>query len=207
MKVKVNQQFPDKDPSIYKIPQGACMGRIIAIIDKEGVKTEFEGEVKIVNQLDFVIETEYRYTNPTDNKEYPKTITQTVTKSWHEKSKMPKIINSILGKSMSDEEKNEFDILSLLGTYVNLTVIERISKTGKVRNEIASFSPLFKGQPTFDCLYEPYVFSFDEEVCPYILQLALLDATDRRIVSYTKEALKETKAYTEWVKKHNGPIV
>jgi hypothetical protein len=207
MKVKVNQQFPDKDPSIYKIPQGACMGRITAIIDKEGVKTEFEGEVKIVNQLDLVIETEHRYINPVDGKEYPKTITQTVTKSWHEKSKMPKVINSILGKSMTDEEKNEFDILSLLGMYVNITVIERISKTGKVRNEIASFSPLFKGQPTFDCLYEPYVFSFDEDVCPYLNQLALLDASDRRIVSYTKEALKETKAYTEWVNRHAGLIL
>ena len=201
MKVKVNSSASEKDPSIYKIPQGACMGRITGIIDKEGVKTEFEGEVKIVNQIDFVIETEHRYVNPVDGKEYPKTITQTVTKSWHEKSKMPKIINSILGKSMSDEERNEFDILTLLGMYVNLTVIERVSKTGKVRNEIASFSPLFKGQPTFECLYQPYVFSFDSEVCPLLDQIALLDETDRRIVSYTKRDLKETQAYREWVAK------
>lgn len=190
----------EKDYSLYLTGQGQVQGRVAGVTFIPNAKCEFEGVISYKDQLIFLIETSQTYS--IDGKVFPKTIEYRVTFSWHEKGKLRKMVFAIEGRSLTDEELSKYDIKALLGKYINMSIVHKTSKTGKVRSEIASFMGLFAGQQLFTPLYTPWIFSFDTNDCDYLEQMLLLSDDDKRMVSYNKKEVKETQAYKNWLIEH-----
>jgi len=138
---------PRSQSSYTLAPKGAHVARLYQLINIGTNEEEYMGEIKDLNKVRLTFEL------PLETKVFkegsepkPVVISQDYTLSMGKKANLRRIVEGMIGTSLNDEEAYGFDVESLMGTACLLTIIHKTSKTGKERAEIASVSPLMKGQ-------------------------------------------------------------
>ena len=81
-----------------------------------------------------------------DGKDAPSVIMKEFTASMTDKATLRKWLESWRGKKFTDDEAGDFDVSSILGKSVMLSVIEE-TKNNKTRSNIAGLSAMPKGIP------------------------------------------------------------
>jgi hypothetical protein len=124
-------------------PQGAHIGRCYQIIDLGTTEDKKFGGRK--RKVQFLFELPNELATFDDSKgEQPFYVRTSMTLSMSEKANLRKFIESWIGKSMTDREASNFEIMDLLGTPAMLNVSHRVTDVGTFAN-IMSISPLPKG--------------------------------------------------------------
>ncbi len=94
--------------------------------------------------------------------EKPFAIFKEYTLSMFEKASLYKLVTGIIGKPLTEEEANNFQIESLIGQTCLLNVIHKIGKeSGKERAEIQSAAPLPKGMEAPAPFNKPQILDYE----------------------------------------------
>lgn len=127
-------------------PEGTHIARCVGFIHIGTVQETYMGELKDSNKirLTFELPEETKVWKEGEDPK-PVVISQEYTLSMGEKANLRKLVNGMCG-SMSEEEAGCFDVESLVGKACLLTIVHKTSKAGNERAEIATASPLMKGQ-------------------------------------------------------------
>ena len=97
-----------------------------------------------------------------DQGEQPIVLSKEYTLSMHEKSTLRKDLKSWRGKDFTEDEARAFDVTKLIGVPCMINIVHKKSKDGtKTFEEVASISPLMKGQEMPDPINEPHVLDYD----------------------------------------------
>ncbi len=150
--------------NFQQVEPGMYVARCYSMIEIGTVETEFNGEKKKAHKVSITWELPSELATFREEKgEEPFVVSKTYTLSMHEKSTLRKDLESWRGKGYTDEEAKRFDITKLLGQPCNLNVIHVPGKeAGKTYVQIASISPLMKGQTAPDQINPIRVLSYDE---------------------------------------------
>ncbi len=165
---------PPKSEAQYKpVPVGNHVARCFQIVDLGTQTSTFEGETKQARKVRFVWEL------PNELKEFngkqePCAIGRTVTLSLHKKSTLRPLIESWLGRKLSEEEidSGAWKLSDLLGMTCLLNVTNT-EKDGKTYANVQAVTPVPKGMvvpeavnPTtwFFCGYNGLMEDFDTDV-------------------------------------------
>ena len=124
-------------------PQGAHIGRCYQIIDLGTTEDKKFGGRKRKVQFLFELPNELAVFDESKG-EQPFYVRTSMTLSMSEKANLRKFIESWIGKSMTDKEASNFEIMDLLGIPAMLNVAHRTTDAGTFAN-IMSISPLPKG--------------------------------------------------------------
>jgi hypothetical protein len=144
------------------VPQGTHMARLYSFVHVGTLMEEYMGELKEFNKVRFTFEfPQELHTFSEEKGPQPIVLSQEYNLVMGDKSKLKKLIEGMLGKTFTEDEAYSFDVTSLLGTACLLSVVHKVSAAGNTRAEIASASPLMKGQecppqvnPTFLLTYQ-----------------------------------------------------
>lgn len=132
------------------IPAGNHPAYLYRVIYLGTQAKEFDGKV-IQNQkiwIDFELPKQihdYEDKETGEKKQYVSTIGAEYTLSLSEKGKLLPLIQGWLGRNLSRDELQSFDICSLLGKGAFLSVVHTTAKTGKVYANIGSIAPVMEG--------------------------------------------------------------
>lgn len=128
-------------------PEGTHIATCVRIIHIGTVSEEYMGEEKLMNKVELMFELpdELHVFKEGDDAK-PFVIAQKYTLSMGEKANLRKIVEGMIGTTLTQEETSSFDIESLLGKACLITIKYKTSKAGNQRAEIATASPLMKGQ-------------------------------------------------------------
>jgi len=124
-------------------PQGAHIGRCYQIVDLGTTEDKKFGGRKRKIQLLFELPNELA-TFDDSKGEQPFYVRTSMTLSMSEKANLRKFIESWIGKTMTDKEASNFEIMDLLGMPAMLNISHRVTDAGTFAN-IMSISPLPKG--------------------------------------------------------------
>jgi hypothetical protein len=124
-------------------PQGAHIGRCYQIIDLGTTEDKKFGGRKRKVQFLFELPLELEVFDETKGAQ-PYYVRTSMTLSMSEKANLRKFIESWIGKSMTDREASNFEIMDLLGLPALLNITHRVTETGTYAN-ILGISPLPKG--------------------------------------------------------------
>jgi len=149
--------------NFQQVEPGMYPARCYSMIEIGTIETEFNGEKKKAHKVSITWELPTEKAIFRDEKgEEPFVVSKTYTLSMHEKSTLRKDLESWRGKGYNEEEAKRFDITKLLGQPCNLNVIHVPGKeAGKTYVQVASISPLMKGQTCPDQINPTRVLSFD----------------------------------------------
>ncbi len=166
-----------KQQSMYKIATaGTHIARCYQFIHIGTVEEEYMGEKKDVNKirLTFELPDEKQVFKEGDEPK-PTAISQDYTFSMAPKANLRKLVEGILGTTLTDYEADAFDVDSILGVPCLLNIVHKTSKMGKERAEIANASPLMKGMtapaqvnPTRILNYEKFDTEFFETLPSFL---------------------------------------
>jgi len=138
---------PRTESSFTLAPEGPHLARCISFIHIGTNMDEYMGEAKEFNKIRLTFELPEE-TKVFKEEEGPKplVVSQEYTLSMSEKANLRKLVEGIIGTSLHDDEAYAFDVESIVGMPCLITIKNKTSKAGKVRNEIASASKLMKNQ-------------------------------------------------------------
>lgn len=137
-----------KPKSTYKpAPQGTHMARLYQMVQIGTVREEYLGKLSEFNKirLSFELPLETKVWKEGEPAK-PVSIHKEYTFSMGSKANLRKLIEGIIGTTLTDIEAYAFDVESLIGQACLITIKHKTSEKGNVRDEIASASPLMKGQ-------------------------------------------------------------
>ena len=111
-------------------PEGTFQGVIFAVWDG-GIHTEiYDGKENRLHKIKIGIELDELYTSGqyagSRITRYPE-----YTLSVGSKSKLLPVIESLLGRALSDDEKEGFDVESLIGRNCTVTIMHKLAKNGR----------------------------------------------------------------------------
>lgn len=143
-------------------PTGTHLGRCYQFIHIGTVQEEFEGKPKMSNKirLSFELPTKTR-TFKEGEPARPISVHREFTLSMGPKANLRKFVEGMIGTTLKDEEAYGFDTESLVGMPCLLTIKHKTSRTGNVRDEIASVSPLMEGQTCPEQVNPSKILSFN----------------------------------------------
>lgn len=142
-------------------PEGTHIARLIRILHIGTIFEEYMGEEKEMNKIDFTFELPEETRVFKDGEDAkPFVISKEYTFSMGEKANLRKLVEGIVGKSMVQGEADLFDVEGLLNSTCLITIKHKISKAGNPRAEIASASPLMKGQEAKGAFNEPKLLTY-----------------------------------------------
>lgn len=129
-------------------PAGTHMARCYQVIQLGTHDEEYMGKPIKSNKLTL------RFELPMETKVFkedeeakPISVSRDFTFSMGPKANLRKLVEGIIGTTLTDEEAYGFDVEKLAGMACLITIKHKTSlKTGKVRDEISGASPLMKGQ-------------------------------------------------------------
>jgi hypothetical protein len=150
--------------NFIQVEPGMYAARCYSMIEIGTIETEFNGEKKKQQKVSITWElpTETAIFHDEKGPE-PFVVSKKYTLSMHEKANLRKDLESWRGKGYTDKEAEKFDITRLLGQPCNLNVIHVPAKeAGKTYVQIASISPLMKGQECPPQVNPMRVLSYDE---------------------------------------------
>jgi hypothetical protein len=124
-------------------PQGAHIGRCYQIIDLGTTEDKKFGGRKRKIQFLFELPNELEVFDESKGAQ-PYYVRTSMTLSMSEKANLRKFIESWIGKTMTDREASNFEIMDLLSLPAMLNISHRVTDAGTFAN-IMSISPLPKG--------------------------------------------------------------
>lgn len=141
---------PKKEGGDFEIaPAGNHVARLYRIIHLGNVPYTFQGQEKRGPKVRLYFELSnesFEYEKDGQTVTRPFSVSAEYTLSMNSKATLRKIVEGVLGESMSDDEAYDFDIESLVGKATLLNVIHKTSKDGtRTYANIAGTSPLPKG--------------------------------------------------------------
>lgn len=147
------------------VPAGSHLARCYSMIHLGTHEEEYMGEKKKQNKvrITFELPTEMRVFKE-DKGEQPMVISKEYTLSMYEKSNLRKELEGWRGKGLTEAEAENFDITKLLGKPCLLSIIHRVSKTGKDYAMISSISAIPKGMTCPDQINENFEFNFSDKI-------------------------------------------
>ena len=118
-----------KESKREQVPSGTHIARCFSMVHIGTTTWEYLGETKETDKvrISFEIPGEMRVFSE-DQGEQPMVIDKEYTLSMHEKANLRKDLESWRGKTFSDKEAREFDILNLIGIPCSLGVIHKDTK-------------------------------------------------------------------------------
>src|SRR3990167_7229745 len=144
---KMTTLAPKSEKIFVLAPAGTHMARCYYFLHIGTNLDQYMGEPKEFNKIRLTFEL------PEETKVFkeergpePIVISQEYTLSLGEKANLRKLVEGILGKTLTENEADTFDLESLVGEPCLLTIKHKTSKAGNERAEIASAAPLMKGQ-------------------------------------------------------------
>lgn len=139
-------------------PVGMHVARIYQIIDLGTTEQggQFGGKKRKV-QIIFELPLEMAIFDP-EKGEQPYYVRGMYTLSMHEKATLRKDVQSMIGKSLTDDEAKKFNIFTLLGKECMVNVIHRTSGDKTYAN-VQTITPLPKGMNCPDAINPAMVFS------------------------------------------------
>jgi hypothetical protein len=129
-----------------QLEAGNYMARLYQIIYIGTVLVEWKGVDKMQSKirLSFEFPTEKRVFNE-ENGEQPYVLSREFTFSMNKKGNFRPMIESWLGKKLSDEEAIDFDIDTMIGKEAMVNVVHNQANNGNTYANISTVSPLMKG--------------------------------------------------------------
>jgi hypothetical protein len=144
-------------------PEGTHIARCVRIIHLGTILEEYMGEQKEMNKIDITFElSEALHTFKDGDDPKPFVVSKEFTLSMGEKANLRKLIEGIIGTSLTQGEADAFDVESILDMPCLLSLKYKTSKAGNVRVEIASASPLMKGQEAKKPYNQPKLLTFSK---------------------------------------------
>lgn len=142
-------------------PEGTHIARCYRFIHIGTVEEEFQGEPYQANKIQLTFELpEEKHVFKEGDDPKPFVISSEYTMSMNERANLRKLIEGILGKTMTQEEADLFDLEGLVGMSCLLTIKYKTSAKGRKRAEIASASPLMKGQEAREGYNESKILTY-----------------------------------------------
>lgn len=135
-------------------PQGTHVARCIRLVDLGTQHGEYEGKATVRNQI--IITFELCEEHMADGK--PFTVGEFYTNSLGEKAKLRAHLEAWRGRAFTDEELKGFDLESILGKPVMVSLIAN----QKGRTKIGSLTSMPKGMTASKCVNEPFSFWIEE---------------------------------------------
>lgn len=159
--------MPLKAPASNKefeiVPAGNHVARLYRIIHIGTIKGDYMGQEKDVDtiMLGFELPDEKRVFKEGEP-EKPFAVSGEYTLSMGPKANLRKLVDGMIGRSLTDEEADDFDILTLIGTPCLLNVIHKTSQAGKQYAKIQAATPLPKSMTAPAPFNDPFILDFDE---------------------------------------------
>jgi len=141
-----NTAYPQVNIGVHK-------ARCVKVIDLGTQRQEWEGQVSWKKQVMIVWEIPEEMHN-----DEPMTISKFYTLSLHEKSNLGADLSSWRGRAFTEQEKQGFDISSLLNIPCMLNIVE--GKNGKSR--VSNIMPLAKGDNVNEAYNDLIIFLMED---------------------------------------------
>lgn len=131
---------PNRNPNLQDVPEGLQFARLYKLVDI-GTHAGYKGETNRILKFFFEFPTYQQQFNLDSPQLKPSVISAEINFFTGDKSKLRKLCNACIGRTLSDEEMKHFDFISLLGSVVCVTVVRKQSKTnGKYYTNLGEFS-------------------------------------------------------------------
>lgn len=140
-------------------PAGTHTARCYSVIDLGTQESQFGPSHKI--RISWELPDE-KVVFKDENGEQPFIISKDYTLSLYEKANLRKDLESWRGREFTDEEKNGFDIFTLIGAPCLLAVIHKTANNGKVYANVTSISKLPKGMKVPDQINPKVSFAIED---------------------------------------------
>lgn len=186
------------------IPEGTHIATLYSIVDLGTQEVIWQGEVKYYPKVRLTFEL------PDELKEFdgvkkPLVIGNEYTMSLSDKAKLKPVIEGILGKALTPEERANYssdDFSALVGTHCMLSVVHT-EKDGVTYANIASVSPLHKSIPKPTQYNPSMIYDISEgqsdkfKELPEFMRNKILKAREMRPISdESKQKLQELRKNT-----------
>lgn len=147
--MSINASQPEKQEREI-IKAGTHIAYLYRVIYLGTQKTTFEGKEKQQQKIwvDFELPkevVEYEDKETKEKKSFVRTVGEEYTLSLSEKGKLLPFIQGWLGRSLTADELQSFDVCSLLGRPAFLSIVHNAAKNGNVYANIGSVSPVMEG--------------------------------------------------------------
>ena len=154
---------PKTESQFEPVPAGNHVARCYRVLHIGTVPDTYKGEQKIVNKVRIGFEL------PNETKVFkegeaaqPYVIDREYTLSMFEGASLYKLVSGILGKQLSEEEAEAFEMSQLVGSECLLNVVHKTSETsGKTFANIASAAPIPKGMTVPPAVNAPQILDYD----------------------------------------------
>lgn len=133
--------------SFTPVPSGSHLARCYRIIDLGTQKTEWAGQVKLLQKVmfQFEVHSEDDEGNPlVTSKGEPMSISKNYTLSLGDKSQLRADLEAWRSKEFTRDELRGFELKNVLGAWCMLTVTRATGKDGKDYTNISGISPVPK---------------------------------------------------------------
>jgi len=142
------------------VPPGTHAARVYMIADLGIQETTFKAETKNKRMIMFRWEL-LDETISIDGKDVPMTVGKEFSFSMHELAGLRKMIESIVGKRMTDKEAYDFDVSTLIGIPCLLGISHATSEAGNQYAKITSWSPPMKNMVMRELSLDAACFDLD----------------------------------------------
>ena len=179
------------------IDAGSYVARVWQMIEIGNI-AGFQGAIQNKVRIGFELPTEMKVFNP-EKGEQPRVISQEYTLSFHEKSKLRKVIEACDPNALKVGEDGfleEFDIEALIGKECLITIAHKASKEGNQFAYINGVTRLPKGMVCPKAINEPIVLSYDK------WKQEIFDA----LPDFLKDKIKSSQEYQRMINPDADPF-
>ena len=179
------------------IDAGSYVARVWQMIEIGNI-AGFQGAIQNKVRIGFELPTEMKVFNP-EKGEQPRVISQEYTLSFHEKSKLRKVIEACDPNALKVGEDGfleEFDIEALIGKECLITIAHKASKEGNQFAYINGVTRLPKGMVCPKAINEPIVLSYDK------WKQEIFDA----LPDFLKDKIKSSQEYQRMINPDANPF-
>lgn len=128
------------------MPEGNHPARVYEIIEIGTVESSWNGNPKMAHKIRIGFEfPTKKFVFNEEKGEQPFVLSSEMGLSMYDKSNLRKVVHAIEGRKLTDEEAETYDILSILGKPLLVTVSHSEPKDGIQYANPTTFSPLIEG--------------------------------------------------------------
>jgi len=144
------------------VPAGTHLGVLYSIIDLGTQITEFNGEKKPKRRIRLTWELPKKRAE-FDGRSKPLVVSREMGFSMFSSASLRKVTEAIIGKSLSDQEANDFDVSKLVAGGCLVSIAHTKGQDGNTYAGISSIAPLMDGMEVPDAENPVVVFSLDDD--------------------------------------------
>ena len=155
---------PRSDSNYEPMPSGNHLARLYQIIYIGTIPVEWQGATK----FQYKVRIGFEFPNETkvfneEKGEQPYVLSNEYTLSMSPKGKLRPMIESWLGKKLTDSEAADFDLDELLGKEAMVNVVHKEGNDGNTYANIATVGPLMKGSECPAPVNPPIIFGYGKD--------------------------------------------